>query len=157
MRAADGHTLLELLVATVVSSILVMVALQAWKPASRATLGQRDRARADTELRIAAGALLADLGGAQTALPAPGGGLEILRVQALAERLGAWSGGDDDGIEWTLDAGRLSRWDHELGTELVLADGLTGFEVTSQASETHIVLAAGDGDDARTLELVWPQ
>jgi type II secretory pathway component PulJ len=157
VRAVDGHTLLELLVATVVSTILVIVALQAWRPASHSTLNLRDRARADTELRFAADALLADLGGAQTALPAAGGGLEIVRVPALATRIGAFSGGDDDGIVWSLDAGRLSRWDHELDTELVLADGLTGFDVDRQADETHIVLRAGAGDDARRLELVWPE
>ena len=157
MRAADGHTLLELLVATVISTILVIIALQASKPASHAALSLRDRARADTELRLAAGALLADLGGAQTALPAAGGGLEIVRVPDLAQRIGAFSGGDDDGIVWSLDAGRLSRWDHELDTDLVLADDLTGFDVTRQGSETHILLGVGTGADARTLELVWPQ
>ena len=157
MPREAGHTLLELLVATTVSTLIVVLAMEAWRPMGSSALGLRDRARADTELRLAADALLQDLGGAQTALPGPDGELQIVRVPALAQRLGAFSGGDDDGIVWSFADGRLSRWDHELSGDFVLADGLTAFTVTRDGDETHVLLGAGSGADARQLELVWPQ
>ena len=75
----------------------------------------------------------------------------------VAERLGAWSAGDDDGIEWWLQDGALHRQDLELNTDVILASGLTGLVVLSDAGETHIRLQAGTGDEARSVELAWIQ
>ena len=117
----------------------------------------RNRARSGAELRLAVEALLQDLGGADSALPGPDGELVIKRLQPLAERLGAWSAGDDDGIEWSLQDGALHRLDLELNTDTILAAGLTDLLVSSDAGETHIRLEAGSGHDARALELAWIQ
>jgi hypothetical protein len=155
MRPA-GFTLAELLIATTVGTLVIALGLRAWGPGSQATLALRDRARADTELRLAVDALLADLGGAQTALPGLEGELVITRLPALALRLGAFSGGDDDGIEWSFDDGELWRFDRELDSELLLAAGLAGFDVTASGGETRVMLSAGAGADARSLELAWP-
>ncbi|HTE04950.1 MAG TPA: type II secretion system protein [Planctomycetota bacterium] len=156
-RHERAHTLVELLVAVTISSLLVNVAMMAWRPISHSTLTLRDRAADETELRLAVEALLADLGGAQTALPTAGGELRIVREQAVAELAGAWDG-SDDGISWSLQDGKLVRLDLALGTELVVAAGLTDFDVTRPGgTETHVLLGIGADDDARTLELVWPQ
>ncbi|HEX5011197.1 MAG TPA: prepilin-type N-terminal cleavage/methylation domain-containing protein [Planctomycetota bacterium] len=156
-RAQSGVTLVELLVASILGSFLLIMAMMAWRPASAEALSVRDRARSGAELRLAVEALLQDLGGADSALPGPDGELVIKRLQPLAERLGAWSAGDDDGIEWWLQDGKLHRQDLELNTDVILAAGLTGLLVTRDAGETHIRLEAGAGDDARSVELAWIQ
>lgn len=156
-RARAGLTLLELLVGTSVATLIVVLAMQAVRPLSGATLSLRDRARQQAELRLAVDALLADLGGAATALPDAFGRLVITRVQPLAERLGAWTGGDDDGIEWRLEDGQLLRWDRELDRETVVAEGLSAFELLDESGETRILLATGEDADARSVELAWPQ
>jgi type II secretory pathway component PulJ len=156
-RGQSGVTLVELLVASILGSFLLIMAMTAWRPASAEVLSVRDRARSGAELRLAVEALLQDLGGADSALPGPDGELVIKRLQPLAERLGAWSAGDDDGIEWSLQDGALHRLDLELNTDTILAAGLTDLLVSSDAGETHIRLEAGSGHDARALELAWIQ
>ena len=156
-RGQSGVTLVELLVASILGSFLMIMAMSAWKPASAEVLSVRDRARSGAEMRLAVEALLQDLGGAESALPGPDGQLVIKRLQPLAERLGAWSAGDDDGIEWSLQDGALHRQDLELNTDVILAAGLTGLVVLDDAGETHIRLAVGTGDEARALELAWIQ
>ena len=85
-RSARGFTLLELLVGVTVSSIVITLAMLAWKPMSSATLHLRDRAHDTTELRLAVDLLLADLGGADTALPtSEPDELHIVREQAGEE------------------------------------------------------------------------
>jgi len=156
-RRQSGVTLVELLVASILGSFLLIMAMTAWRPASAEVLSVRDRARTGAEMRLAVEALLQDLGGADTALPGPDGQLVIKRLQPLAERLGAWSAGDDDGIEWSLQDGALHRLDLELDTDVILAAGLTNLLVDSDAGETHIRLETGTGHDARALELAWIQ
>jgi prepilin-type N-terminal cleavage/methylation domain-containing protein len=157
-RSIGGFTLLELLVGVTVSSIVITLAMLAWKPMSSSTLHLRDRARDTTELRLAVGLLLADLGGADTALPTSElDELHIVREQAVAELAGAWSGGDD-GILYVLDDGALERRDLALGTSVVVASGLAAFDIERVAgSETHVTLRVGEGLGERQVELVWPR
>jgi len=163
MRANDGRsagfTLLELLVGVTVSSIVLTLAMLAWKPMSRSTLLLRDRARDTTELRLAVESLLADLGGADTALPtSEPEELHIVREQPVAELAGAWSAGADEGILYSLSSGRLQRRDVALGTEVIVASGLVAFDVERVAgSETHLTLRVGEGLGERQVELVWPR
>jgi prepilin-type N-terminal cleavage/methylation domain-containing protein len=158
-RAGRGFTLLELLVGVTVSSIVITLAMLAWKPMSRSTLLLRDRARDTTELRLAVESLLQDLGGAETALPTSNPDeLHIVREQPVAELAGAWSGGFDAGILYVLSGTRLSRQDVALGTSVVVAGGLRDFEIERVAgSETHVTLRVGEGLGERRVELVWPR
>ena len=158
-RSRSGFTLLELLVGVTLSSIVIMLAMLAWKPMSRTTLQLRDRARDTTELRLAVESLLADLGGADTALPtSEPGELHLVREQAVAELAGAWSGGGDAGILYTLSGSDLQRQDAALGTAVIVASGLVDFEVERVAgSETHVTLSVGEGLGERRVELVWPR
>ena len=155
VRSQSGVTLVELLVVSILSSFLMIMAMAAWRPANAQVLSVRDRARSGAELRLAVEALLQDLGGAETALPGLDGELLITRLPALAQRLGAFSGGDDDGIEWTLTDGQLSRHDLELDSDFVMATGITGFLVTQASGDTVIRLEAGTNGDERALELLW--
>lgn len=153
-----GFTLLELLVGVIISSVIVMLAMLAWRPMSSSTLALRDRARDTTELHLAVETLLADLGGADTALPSgEEDELQIVREQPVAELAGAWSGGDQ-GILYTLTDGALERHDVALGTSVIVASGLRAFEVERVAgSETHVTLRVGEGLGERQVELVWPR
>lgn len=158
MRAARGFTLLELLIGVTVSSIIVMLAMMAWKPMSRATLLLRDRARDVTEMRLAVESLVQDLGGADTALPtSEEGELHIVREQPVAELAGAWNGVADPGILYTLSGGSLARQDVSSGDTVLLAAGLREFEVERVADQTHVRLAVGEGLGERRVELVWPR
>ena len=160
MPARDrGFTLVELLVGVTLSSIVITIALLGARPMSRSTLGLRDRARDTTELRLAVESLLQDLGGADTALPTmQPEELHVVREQAVAELAGAWSGGADAGILYALSDGDLRRQDVALGTEVLVASGLTTFEVERVAgSETHVTLSVGEGLGQRQVELVWPR
>jgi len=156
---ARGFTLVELLVGVTLSSIIVTIAMLGARPMGRSTLMLRDRARDTTELRLAVESLLQDLGGADTALPTmQPEELHLMREQAVAELAGAWSGGSDAGILYSLSDGDLRRQDVALGTEVLVASGLTTFEVERVAgSETHVTLSVGEGLGQRQVELVWPR
>ena len=158
-RAAAGFTLLELLIGVTISSIIITLAMLAWKPMSSSTLLLRDRARDTTELRLAVETMLQDLGGADTALPtSEPDELHIVREQAVAELAGAWSGAGDEGILYALSDGQLERRDVALGTSMVVASGLETFEVERVAGiETHVTLSVGEGLGERQVELVWPR
>ena len=152
-----GLTLVELLVVASIAGLLVNVAMIAWRPMSASTLALRDRAQASAELHLVVEALLADLGGAATALPGVDGELLVTREQAVAELAGAWDGGDA-GIVYELLDGALLRRDEALDLEVVLADGIASFDVTRvSGTETHIALSAGSGSSERSVELIWPQ
>ena len=159
MRTPRGFTLVELLVGVTLSSIVITIAMLGARPMGRSTLMLRDRARDTTELRLAVESLLQDLGGAGTALPTiQPDELHVVREQAVAELAGAWSGGADAGILYTLSDGDLRRQDVALGTEVLVASGLTTFEVERVAgSETHVTLSVGEGLGQRQVELVWPR
>jgi hypothetical protein len=158
-RTRRGFTYLELMIGVLVSSVIVTVGTLAWKPISESTLSLRNRARDVSEMRLAVEALLADLGGAETALPGPDENeLLIVREQAVAELQGAWSGGGDEGILYSLSGGDLVRQDLALGSSIVIAQHLGEFGVERvDGIETHVTLRAGAGLDERSVELVWPQ
>ena len=153
-RPGAGLTLLELLVAVVVSTVLVLSAMAVWTPLDGATLSLRDRARAAGELRLVTDQLLADLGGAESVLPNLDGELRVVRRPEVASLLGA-PAGLDAGIVWGLSDGVLVREDLQLNTVFTASRALAAFTVSLDAGETVIDLAAGTGDDARGLELRW--
>jgi len=157
--ARAGFTYLELMIGVLVSSVIVTVGTLAWRPISANTLALRDRARDVAEMRLAVEALLADLGGAETALPGPDGNeLLIVREQAVAELQGAWDAGADEGILYSLAGDDLLRQDLALGSSVIIAQHLLQFDVVRvDGIETHVSLRTGTGLEERSVELVWPQ
>jgi len=156
--ARAGFTHLELMIGVLVSSVIVTVGTLAWRPISGNTLALRDRARDVAEMRLAVEALLADLGGAETALPGPDPGeLLIVREQAVAELQGAWDAGADEGILYSFAGGDLLRQDLALGSSVIIAQHLLQFDVERvDGTETHLRLRTGTGLEERSVELVWP-
>lgn len=153
-RPRGGFTLVELMVTMTLASIVMTLSLRAWKPMSHATLELRDRARAVAELRLAVDGLLQDLGGADSVVVTVDGDLAIFREQAVAEVVGAWSGGDL-GILYSLDGEQLLREDLALGTSVVTATRLEAFEVTDGASGVDVRLAVGSDLTYREVTLTW--
>ena len=152
---ATGFTLVELLVVVTLSSIIMTLAIRAWQPMSAETLSLRDRARAAGELRLAVDALLSDLGGAETVTESVAGDeLYITREQAVAERLGAWSGGDL-GILYSLVSGDLVRNDLALGITVTIATDLGAIEVDESGGETSLRLETGADLTYREVTLRW--
>ena len=153
-RGRRGFTLVELMVTVTLSSIVMTLALRAWRPMSHATLELRDRARAAAELRLAVDSLLQDMGGADTVVVTAGGELQIVREQAVAEVLGAWDDGDL-GILYSLVGDSLLREDLALGTSVVVATRLDDFVPDDSGPDVDITLSVGSELSYREVTLTW--
>jgi prepilin-type N-terminal cleavage/methylation domain-containing protein len=153
-RRSRGFTLVELMVTVTVSSIVMTLALRAWKPMSHATFELRDRARAVAELRLAVDALLADLGGAESVAVTLDGELQIFREPAVAGLAGAWDDGDL-GILYSLAGEDLLRQDLALGSSVILATRLGSFAAVESAPDVDVTLSVGSKLSYREVTLRW--
>jgi hypothetical protein len=151
-----GLTLAELVISATVSCLVVVLAAQAWKPASESIVALQDSAITASELRMAVESLMQDLGAATSATPSAGGGLLILREETVAELEGGSTGAGDAGIQYTFADGQLTRHDVASGRERVVASHLRLFELTDLGSgSTQIQVGGGTGLGDRKVTLVW--
>lgn len=154
-RGEHGHTMVELTVVGLIMAILATVSMQAASPMALSSLKLRDRNLSSTELRMAMLSICQDLGGAEGA-KAPGGRLEIEREEAVLKALGLYSGGKDQGVEYSITDGDLHRNDKEADTDVIVARGLTSFvAVRIPTGGVRIVIVSGSDMSERTVELRW--
>lgn len=155
---AAGYTLVDVLVTTIIVGVFATVVTGASRFVSVATASLRDRARNTMELRMAAEYLRQDLGGAAILTTMEDGRFKIVREEAVARLLGAWTNGADPGLVYELRDGRLVRTDLGSGAETVAAVAMTGCSATDTATdEVTISVTAGTGSEARTVTFVWRQ
>jgi hypothetical protein len=151
-----GLTLAELLISATVSCLVVVLAAQAWKPASESILALQDRAITVSEMRMAVESLMQDFGAATSATAGVDGSLLILREETVAELEGGSTGAGDAGIQYTLADGQLTRHDVASGRERVVASHLRLFELTDLGSGSiEIKIGGGSGLGDRKVSLVW--
>lgn len=144
-RIRNGFTLLEVMVASIVMSLLVMLMAQAWSGLGRPTVDMAIRGRLAQEAGLAAAALAGDLGGY---LSNPEGRLGTTASLPLVGRLqptgsqlwlcfdggpapnGApdW-GPPDTVIVYDVQGGRLVRTDQTAGTAVTVAQCASGLHV----------------------------
>lgn len=149
-----GFTLVELMVVTTISSILVLLAMRAWQPHHFTTLALRHRAHAVSDLRLSADALLQDLGGAET-LSIVAGKLLIQREEAVAVLAGGWTGAADAGVLYGLRNGEFTRRDVASGVTVVISN-IDGFLVQDVSGDLRVTLSNGTDSSLRTVTLIWP-
>jgi len=161
-RARRGFTLLEVLVAVLVLSVVVYLAAQGGVYLTANSLLVQEDARAESELRLAVAALQRDLGAAVAAEAVTswrGAGLLIRRDKDVAVMEGGWSGGMDEGVLYVLsDQGDLQRTEVATKDTMLVARNITAFEVRSSfGGSAEIALRAG-GDPKSPITgvyLVW--
>ena len=155
-RAQSGFSLVELMLVSVLLSIVTILALRAFGPVASNTRSLRAQAAGVSELRCAVESLLADLGGAAQLRRTGDSSFRMVREQAVAEVQGAWDLLDGDaGITYTLDGADLRRSDLALETSVIVARSLSRFEVTRTGAETRLLLEVDDGQDTPSVTLVW--
>jgi hypothetical protein len=151
-----GLTLAELVISATVSCLVVVLAAQAWKPASESIVALQDGATTASELRMAVEILMQDLGAATSATPSAAGGLLVLREESVAELEGGSTGAGDAGIQYTFADGMLTRHDVASGRERIVASHLRAFDITDLGSgSTEIQIGGGSGLEDRKVTLVW--
>ncbi|MCE9635997.1 MAG: hypothetical protein K8T90_09845 [Planctomycetes bacterium] len=159
MRArtrCSGHTLADVLVASVLVGIFATISGGAARFMGVATSSLRDRARATGELRMATEYLRQDLGAAASLARTEDGALHIVREEAYARLFGGWTDGADAGVTYERRGQRLFRIDVASDTEVVAALDLHEFTVEERAlDETAVLITAGTGSEARSLTLLW--
>jgi prepilin-type N-terminal cleavage/methylation domain-containing protein len=166
-----GFTLLEVLMVSILSSILMLVLSATWAGLGRPTKDLIQRSLVIHEMRLAAAALTLDLGGS---LPGPQG---VLGSQAQNRFVGwmqpadsqlwlCFDGGSqpngvadwappDTVIIYQIEGDRLVRWDMSAGTSFTVARYLQSFQVTARDSATiEIDLAFQFRDVQNTYILV---
>ncbi|GJM22071.1 MAG: hypothetical protein DHS20C15_19860 [Planctomycetota bacterium] len=156
-RAQAGFTLTELLIVATLTSLLSILLMQLFGPVAKNTSNLRAQALAVSELRAGTEALLQDLGGVEHAEVADGA-LLLQREEAVARFRGAWRNGGDAGILYSFEGGDLRRADLALGGSVVVARGLSAFDLTVVSSrEVEITLAAESGGDTPSILLRWDE
>lgn len=152
-----GHTLVELMVVTVLMTMLTFMVAQVWRPIAASTSSLRDRAVASTEVGLAVEFLRKDFGGASTAKDITETRLFIKREFEVADRMKSLATGDEDpGVEYHLEEGGLMRHDFLLNEKVQIAHDLTTFEVRRAPSgDLNIKLGSGEGKNAHQLTLIW--
>ena len=147
-------TLIELMVAMTLSSIVMMLALRVQGPQQRAIIDLRDRAYAAGELKLACEWLRHDLAGGRL-VRMNGPFLHIEREAQVARQYGAWAGTWDLGIGYRLDGKNLLRINWKNAEAHAVATGLTAFDVTIQGERVSVRIAVGEGFAGRAVTLVW--
>jgi len=150
-----GFTLLELLIAVMLSVGLVMITAQFWGYFSRQLTDLSARARAAQELRFAVDSLSRDMGPAVGATPIGADGVLICRDGGDANGLPEW-GPPDTLILYSLVGGQLVRRNQTSGLEIVVADDVSVFAVQDVSpSVLQVTIAVERGDVSRQTALLW--
>ena len=144
-----GFTLLELLVAAMLSIGLAMITAQFWVYFSRQLGDLKARARAAQELRFAVDTMSRDMGAAVGATPIGSDGVLICKDDGDANGVAEW-GDPDKLIRYTLVGGQLVREDQASGVEIVVVDNVSVFAVEDvSASVLQMTIAVERGDVSR--------
>ncbi|MFT7461860.1 MAG: hypothetical protein ACI9EF_000194 [Pseudohongiellaceae bacterium] len=156
-RREQGHSLLELLVASMMLAIISITIMRLGPGVYSGTSKLTARARSVGELRCAVESMLQDMGGADEVSWMNQDRLEITREQELAEWLGAWvQGPGDAGIQYELGDDGLVRTDLALGTSILVAREIDVFTVDEVGnSQVIVTLGSGEGLAERSLQLIW--
>jgi prepilin-type N-terminal cleavage/methylation domain-containing protein len=153
-----GYTLVELLIVTILVSVLAGVVLGAMHFMVTTTYGLRERTTGITQLRMIVEYIRQDTGAARSVLPAGSSAFHIEREEAAAKLDGAWADGADAGIDYSFAEGVLTRTDVAREQSVVVASQLSEFsaeQVEGQPAETRIHLGFGSGEELRAVHLVW--
>lgn len=155
-RASSGHTLVELVVVTVLMALLTVLIAQAWRPIGQSTAALRAEAAGMTELRLALAFLRQDFGATEHASAVPGGGLELRRELAALERFGRGTLARDPGVLYRLEDDQLLRIDRLNNERFSVAREIRGLRVENMpGGGVRVQLQAGRDPEVREIEVVW--
>ena len=136
-----GFTIVELLIVSTLSAILLVITLGAFRMQQGSTLALRSRAAVAADLRLATESLLQDLAAAESVTTQPGGRLFIQREEALATLLGSWTGTQDQGVRYYRRGRDFLRQDVATNANVKLTE-LEDFVLSSEADGLHVTLGA---------------
>ena len=150
-----GFTLLELLIAAMLSIGLAMVTAQFWVYFSRQLGDLKARARVAQELRFAVDTMARDMGAAVGATPIGSDGVLVCKDDGDANGLAEWAA-PDKLIRYSLVDGQLVREDQTSGVEIVVADNVSVFAVEDvSASVLQMTITVERGDVSRQAAMLW--
>ena len=150
-----GFTLLELLIAAMLSIGLMLIAGQFWGYFSRQLSDINARARAAQELRFAVSSITQDMGPAVGAVPVGSDGVLLCKDGGDANGLPEWA--EPDGlVSYSLVGGQLVRQDQSSGVSIVVADNVSVFAVEDVSPTVlRMTIAIQRADITRQVSLLW--
>lgn len=153
---AAGFTLAELLIVSVLMMGLAMVTAKVWRFLSADMADLAARVRLNQELRFAVEGLREDMGAAVGATPVGAGGVLLCKDGgATPNGVADWVE-PDIVVEYYLFDGKLFRLDQSSGTEIVIADDVSGFTIEDvTASLMRMVVEVQRSGVTRQATLMW--
>ena len=158
-RRETGFTLLEMLVAAMLTVMLALIVGRSWGNISNALGDCTARTRAAQELRLTLSSLSRDLGSTLAFTPLDDGRVLLcLDGGDLPDGLAQWSE-PDEVVEYVLRNGQLIRRLVHDGQEFLVAKGVDAFAVRSLANgrTLELTIRVRYGDILRETELTWSQ
>ena len=150
-----GFTLLEMLIAAMLSIGLAMITAQFWTYFSRQLNDLSARTRVAQELRFAVDSVARDMGPAVGATPVGQDSVLVCKDGGDANGLPEW-GEPDSLIMYSLVDGQLVREDQASGVEIVIADNVSSFAVEDVGvSVLRMTIVVERGDVSRQVALLW--
>jgi len=150
-----GFTLLELLVAAMLTILLTMIVAQAWRHLSVGLADSAARTRCGQELRLALNSLSRDLGIAVAATPLEAGRI-LLCLDGGDEPNGLADWAEpDESVEYVLRGGHLLRRQTQTGQEFVVAADVGDFAIRNIGGTVELTLRVQRGAVQRQASLTW--
>ncbi len=151
-----GFTLLELLIAAILSIGLTMIAANFWRYSSRQMSGLNSRVCVAQELRLAVDSIAGDMGATVGAAPV-GENRVLLCRDGGQEPNGVPEWGPPDSmVTYSMVDGQLFRHEQSSGLEIVVADNISAFTVEQiTGSLLRMMIEVEDGEITRQVILIW--
>ncbi|MCE5277736.1 MAG: type II secretion system protein [Planctomycetaceae bacterium] len=145
-RASGGFTLLELMVVATLMTMVTAISAQFWRYFSVQLTDAADRTTAAQELQFAIESLRQDLGMVR----------HVTTPGQTRMRIYTGPAGDEDEIEYSLEAGRLIRTDVAAAASVPMAGGVSQFLVQHLTeSSVRITLVVTRGGVTRRATMIW--
>jgi len=142
-----GFTLLELLVVSMLMTLVALMTAQMWRYFSAESRNLTDRTAAAQELRLAIESIRQDMGNVLWASPMSGDRLLIARPDGGAE---------ERILVYSIQEGKLVRYDPVTGAEMPVAVGVAGFSAEDLTeSVLRLEVTVQRGRITRNATMLW--
>lgn len=152
-----AFTLVELLVVSVLMTVLTLMTAQVWRYFSTEMKDLAGRARVAQELRFAMESICEDMGATVGAIVVEEGRIRLCKDAGdEPDGVANWAF-PDIMVEYYLDGTQLVRDDTSSGSQIVMADSVSAFAVQDISGGTVVQMDVEmtRGDVSRQITLMW--
>jgi uncharacterized membrane protein len=151
-KTAKAFTLLELLVVSILMTIVFMIIAQFWKWFSPSLNDMIGRWHLLCESKLTTQILAQDFG---STVAVTVGENEISLCRDTGNPPNGFADGSDIWVDYYLSGNKLMRRDIDAGADFAVADGVTGFTVESIPPVFRITLNLQSSTASRQLVFLW--